>query len=391
MEPNYCSGCHSPVQEQFIYQIDDKFWHNDCVVCTDCQCPLSERCYVRNGELFCNNHFYSRFGKKCHGCRGTIYPNDLVHKVESSTYHRNCFSCTTCHSRLEPGMPFYFTQERGLLYSEEDIWSECNSNAMSSDVTSSDVNHASPINENAKSLIEDRKLEEAWIGDRIDSTPSAAFEQRQTGGEAEQSPIQQTEDIGAVEVSSPPPVQACLAITGTKRRGPRTTIKAKQLETLKNAFLNTPKPTRHIREKLAQDTGLTMRVIQVWFQNRRSKERRIKQLNSMVARRHYFNSHALWFDICCDQQYYQPQQPPHQQQNYFLQSPNPNFQDCHLSPAEPIEHQTWRPRVEDAPQIYHDNDVIYDDSHNGGFSVYAPLERQACEHPNKTLLFWNQA
>lgn len=49
----------------------------------------------------------------------------------------------------------------------------------------------------------------------------------------------------------------------TKRRGPRTTIKAKQLDTLKQAFATTPKPTRHIREQLAQETGLSMRVIQV--------------------------------------------------------------------------------------------------------------------------------
>lgn len=48
-----------------------------------------------------------------------------------------------------------------------------------------------------------------------------------------------------------------------KRRGPRTTIKAKQLEVLKAAFAATPKPTRHIREQLATETGLNMRVIQV--------------------------------------------------------------------------------------------------------------------------------
>ena len=50
---------------------------------------------------------------------------------------------------------------------------------------------------------------------------------------------------------------------GSKRRGPRTTIKAKQLEVLKAAFNATPKPTRHIREQLAAETGLNMRVIQV--------------------------------------------------------------------------------------------------------------------------------
>lgn len=52
-------------------------------------------------------------------------------------------------------------------------------------------------------------------------------------------------------------------VNGNKRRGPRTTIKAKQLEVLKTAFTNTPKPTRHIREQLANETGLNMRVIQV--------------------------------------------------------------------------------------------------------------------------------
>ena len=62
--------------------------------------------------------------------------------------------------------------------------------------------------------------------------------------------------------------QSCIMATtgsgaGAKRRGPRTTIKAKQLETLKAAFAATPKPTRHIREQLARETGLTMRVIQV--------------------------------------------------------------------------------------------------------------------------------
>jgi hypothetical protein len=49
---------------------------------------------------------------------------------------------------------------------------------------------------------------------------------------------------------------------------PRTTITAKQLETLKSAYNSSPKPARHVREQLSQDTGLDMRVVQVWFQNR---------------------------------------------------------------------------------------------------------------------------
>ena len=57
-------------------------------------------------------------------------------------------------------------------------------------------------------------------------------------------------------------------VNGNKRRGPRTTIKAKQLEILKSAFAATPKPTRHIREQLAAETGLNMRVIQVRLQHK---------------------------------------------------------------------------------------------------------------------------
>ncbi|KAK1165430.1 LIM/homeobox protein Lhx4 isoform X2, partial [Acipenser oxyrinchus oxyrinchus] len=60
---------------------------------------------------------------------------------------------------------------------------------------------------------------------------------------------------------------------GAKR--PRTTITAKQLETLKSAYKNSPKPARHVREQLSSETGLDMRV--VWFQNRRAKEKRLKK------------------------------------------------------------------------------------------------------------------
>ena len=48
---------------------------------------------------------------------------------------------------------------------------------------------------------------------------------------------------------------------GNKR--PRTTISAKSLETLKQAYQASSKPARHVREQLAAETGLDMRVVQV--------------------------------------------------------------------------------------------------------------------------------
>ena len=45
---------------------------------------------------------------------------------------------------------------------------------------------------------------------------------------------------------------------------PRTTITQKQLEILKQAYHVSVKPARHVRETLAMETGLDMRVVQVW-------------------------------------------------------------------------------------------------------------------------------
>ncbi|XP_028968846.1 LIM/homeobox protein Lhx3-like [Galendromus occidentalis] len=70
--------------------------------------------------------------------------------------------------------------------------------------------------------------------------------------------------------------EAAKAREGSTKR-PRTTITAKQLETLKSAYNQSPKPARHVREQLSRDTGLDMRVVQVWFQNRRAKEKRLKK------------------------------------------------------------------------------------------------------------------
>ncbi|KAJ8380368.1 hypothetical protein SKAU_G00011460 [Synaphobranchus kaupii] len=247
----HCAGCERPISDRFLLNVLDRAWHVKCVQCCECKCNLTEKCFSRDGKLYCKIDFFRRFGTKCAGCLQGISPSDLVRKARNKVFHLNCFTCMVCNKQLSTGEELYIIDENKFVCKEDyylntSVIKEVSLNSVSSCTDRS----LSPD-------LQDRLLDDPKEID--DSTSS----DKETNENEEQN-------------------------SGTKRRGPRTTIKAKQLETLKAAFAATPKPTRHIREQLAQETGLNMRVIQVWFQNRRSKERRMKQLSALGARRHAF-------------------------------------------------------------------------------------------------------
>lgn len=64
------------------------------------------------------------------------------------------------------------------------------------------------------------------------------------------------------------------------RRGPkrpRTILTSAQRRQFKASFEVSPKPCRKVREALAKDTGLSVRVVQVWFQNQRAKMKKLQR------------------------------------------------------------------------------------------------------------------
>lgn len=64
------------------------------------------------------------------------------------------------------------------------------------------------------------------------------------------------------------------------RRGPkrpRTILTSSQRRQFKASFDVSPKPCRKVREALAKDTGLSVRVVQVWFQNQRAKMKKVQR------------------------------------------------------------------------------------------------------------------
>ncbi|XP_066502539.1 LIM/homeobox protein Lhx5 [Hoplias malabaricus] len=246
-----CAGCARPIRDRFLLSVLERAWHADCVQCCECGRALTERCFTREDKLYCRDDFIRCFGTKCAGCLQGVSAGDLVRRARGKVFHLNCFTCAACNKQLSTGEELYVIDENKFVCKE--------------DYTSTGIKE---FNLNSVSSCTDRSLSP----DLPEPGPDDTKETDNSTCSDKDTNNNENEEQGACQ----------------KRRGPRTTIKAKQLETLKAAFVATPKPTRHIREQLAQETGLNMRVIQVWFQNRRSKERRMKQLSALGARRHAF-------------------------------------------------------------------------------------------------------
>ncbi|KAK3605282.1 hypothetical protein CHS0354_001400 [Potamilus streckersoni] len=65
--------------------------------------------------------------------------------------------------------------------------------------------------------------------------------------------------------------------SGKPPKRPRTILTTSQRRKFKAAFELNPKPCRKVRESLASETGLSVRVVQVWFQNQRAKVKKINR------------------------------------------------------------------------------------------------------------------
>ncbi|BHF80458.1 LIM/homeobox protein Lhx3 [Sparganum proliferum] len=189
-----CSRCGDKVNERTLIRVLDQFWHAKCMYCPDCGVSLGSKCFFRDGEVYCKEDFFRRFGTKCASCEEGIPPSEVVRKAHNHVYHLDCFVCYSCSRPLNTGDEFYLLGNRRLMCKE-------------------DFNMV--------------KAQEAEL-----------------------------ENVN---------------------KRPRTTITAKQLESLKKAYAEGAKPSRHVREQLSAETGLEMRVVQVWFQNRRAKEKRLRR------------------------------------------------------------------------------------------------------------------
>ena len=243
-----CDHCRQTISTQTIVRVGELSLHETCLVCDVCNCPLESSCYSKYGQLYCRRDYLKMFGPKCSVCGDSFKPGEEVRLLEGRQFHLQCFSCSVCSQTLNTGMRFGLGPD-GALYCEE---------------------HFSVIKEEEEEEeTESNKCETSFSSETgsQDEENKTSFPESPEKSDKENEEEEQDDDKKECKDG--------------KRRGPRTTIKAKQLEMLRTIFNQNPKPTRAMREQLAKDTGLPMRVIQVWFQNKRSKEKRMHQLRFM--------------------------------------------------------------------------------------------------------------
>lgn len=194
------------------------------------------------GQYYCRSDFYSLFGPRCAGCQLVFSETEKVRKIDQSLFHGHCFKCKECSRDLSEAEKVGCDQHGNLL---------CESDFLK-------------IN-----LIEEDTVGSAGIDDCESDKKDENLTEK--GNE----PTSEEEHDLNKEVIDDP--------KNKRKRGPKTTIKPHQLEILKNCFDQNPKPTPKVFEELSKDTGLTKRVIQVWFQNKRSKRKRISKMQSIIS------------------------------------------------------------------------------------------------------------
>ncbi|XP_012946044.1 LIM/homeobox protein Lhx5, partial [Aplysia californica] len=293
-----CAGCDRPILDRFLLNVLDRAWHASCVKCSDCKTNLTEKCFFREGKLYCRTDFFRRYGTKCAGCAQGISPSDLVRRARSKVFHLKCFTCVVCRKQLSTGEELYVLEENKFICKEDYI----NSKYAGSDVED-DGDMDSGIDTQCNISDKDFPLDgessphdskESILGSIPHALSAGGNNNNNNNNNANNNNNNNNNNsflnvngnansnnslsnnslsnhlgaslggapLGCAGLTSHGAGNGPGALVGAKRRGPRTTIKAKQLETLKAAFAATPKPTRHIREQLAQETGLNMRVIQ---------------------------------------------------------------------------------------------------------------------------------
>ncbi|XP_073244727.1 LIM/homeobox protein Lhx9-like isoform X1 [Porites lutea] len=238
-KPSFCAGCGARIVDRFYLMAVDQEWHAECLKCNECSLRLDNEltCFTKDGEILCREDYYRRFSvKKCAGCNQGISSKELVMRARDQVYHISCFACERCKRILSTGEYFGMRGLRIFCKADYEVLLREEAHAMKSTLGSS----------SGKGRPRKKKISMPLEG----VTALSGF----TISEAESHLGQHNGD--------------------SKPKRMRTSFKHHQLRAMKAYFAMNHNPDAKDLKQLSQKTGLSKRVLQVWFQNARAKYRR---------------------------------------------------------------------------------------------------------------------
>jgi hypothetical protein len=52
-----CASCHLAIDDRYIFNLMNTYWHEECLQCSQCGQLLNQTCFFKNGLLFCKGDY----------------------------------------------------------------------------------------------------------------------------------------------------------------------------------------------------------------------------------------------------------------------------------------------------------------------------------------------
>uniref|UniRef100_A0A1I7ULB2 Homeobox domain-containing protein n=1 Tax=Caenorhabditis tropicalis TaxID=1561998 RepID=A0A1I7ULB2_9PELO len=185
-------------------------------------------------------------------------------------FHLNCFACVSCEKRLQTGEEFQI--KNNSLYCRADCQGIMENPDTSNSVPDysklqNNNNNNNDNNNSSSNFDEDEWDEERSTLTSLDNNTSSPLGSPKSDGA--RTPLFGHHSGSGGSSSS----------CGKKKKDKqatrvRTVLNEQQLKILKDCYSCNSRPDASLKEKLVEMTGLNARVIRVWFQNKRCKDKK---------------------------------------------------------------------------------------------------------------------